>query len=97
MPRHARFLVVTSTNASTGKPYPNSFPRTTAPTPVVRIRGGHFLHGMLVEDWPGVMEDERRTGNLHAKAAPNPQHRPDAFGPCPCDGCTKEREKLEAA
>jgi hypothetical protein len=52
---------------------------------------------MLVEDWPGVMEDERRTGNLHAKAAPNPQHRPDAFGPCPCDGCTKEREKLEAA
>ena len=69
----------------------------TNPTPVVKIRGGHFLHRMLVEDWPEVMDAERREGNLHAFASPNPQHRPDAFGPCPCDACTKEREKLEAA
>jgi hypothetical protein len=67
----------------------------TDPTPTVRIRGGHFLHRVLAEDWPYVMEQERLHGNIHVRPSPRPQPRPEAFGPCPCEACTREREQPE--
>jgi hypothetical protein len=69
----------------------------THPSPSVRIRGGLFLHRMLPADWPEVMERERLQGaNHHATASRRPQPRPEAYGPCPCADCTREREELDA-
>ena len=69
----------------------------TDPDEDVRLYGGHFLHRMLVEDWPEVMEQERRYGTGHVIPSENPQPRPEAWGPCPCRRCTAERESSKAA
>jgi hypothetical protein len=68
----------------------------TNPTPQIKMRGGHFLHRMSVEDWPAVMEDERKMNPRHAVPAARPLPRHEAFGPCPCEHCTQERENQAA-
>ena len=69
----------------------------TQPDEDVRLYGGHFLHRVLIEEWPQVMQDEREFGGGHVVPAANPQPRPEALGPCPCRRCTAERESPQAA
>jgi hypothetical protein len=63
----------------------------TKPSTSVKQLGGYFLHRMLAEDWPEIMQLERHVP--HVIPSINGQRRPAAFGPCPCDRCKAEREK----
>jgi hypothetical protein len=64
----------------------------TKPPDDIRIYGGHWLHRMLVKDWPGIMAAESLLTDHHLIPSPNPQPRPEIYGPCPCAVCTEERE-----
>ncbi len=56
------------------------------------LYGGHWLQRVLPEEWLLLMAAElNRSG--HAAPARYPQPRPEAWGPCPCPACTREREQ----
>lgn len=64
----------------------------TEPDAMLRQRGGFFLHRFKIEEWPVIMQLEARFGNHHALPANDPQERPEAFGPCPCERCKAKRD-----
>lgn len=68
----------------------------TNPTDPVKLRGGLFLLRMSVKDWAEVMEIERKMDPRQVTPPAHPLPRPEAFGPCPCEQCTQERDNQAA-
>ncbi len=64
----------------------------TSPSPTFKQFGGMWVQRLLPQEWPHLMKRERKS-NGHALGARYPQPRPEAWGPCPCPECTKEREE----
>jgi len=66
----------------------------THPTDSVRLYGGHFLQRMKIKSWLKVMAAERFEGRNIPICCDDPQPRPEAYGPCPCERCTNERDDM---
>jgi hypothetical protein len=71
---------------------PREFLWTGVP-PQFQLYGGLFLQRITLDEWPVLLEKERNSGTDLVIPAVNPQGRPEALGPCPCEWCTEERDK----
>ncbi len=65
-------------------------------SPEFKQYGGMFVQRVLPEEWPHLMKRESFSDG-HAVGARYPQPRPEAWGPCPCPDCVKERESTPGA
>jgi hypothetical protein len=65
----------------------------TDPPADIQQYGGHFLQRITPEEWPIILQAERKSKTGLVIPATNAQPRPEVLGPCPCDKCTQEREQ----
>ncbi len=68
----------------------------TDPPEQIRNHGGLILHRLTPDLWATVLSRERNQNHTQVLAPDYYIKRPEAFGPCPCDRCTAERENPAA-